>query len=157
MTKPMGAKRRSVAAHSASHPGMRGPLNLLMGENWLVWHFWNPSQLTYQMAVSELFTNATFADDPDDDPFSLMIGGGPSYSKRENGFDGFRHAPGSMGFVTPRVRWVSSRPGFDGFRHAPGSMGFVTAHVPAVEGTDEALAKPYACVHPEETLLSGLF
>ena len=109
MTKPMGAKRRSVAAHSASHPGMRGPLNLLMGENWLVWHFWNPSQLTYQMAVSELFTNATFADDPDDDPFSLMIGGGPSYSKRENGFDGFRHAPGSMGFVTPRVRWVSSR------------------------------------------------
>ena len=26
-----------------------GPLNLLMGENWLVWHFWNPkSQLSYQ-------------------------------------------------------------------------------------------------------------
>ena len=113
--------------HSATHPGMRGPLNLLMGENWLVWHFWNPSQLTYQMAVIELFTNATFADDP----LSLMLGGGPGYSKRENGFDGFRHAPGSMGFVT--------------------------AHVPAVEGTDEALAKPYACVHPEENLLSGLF
>ena len=75
--------------HSATHPGMRGPLNLLMGENWLVWHFWNPSQLTYQMAVIELFTNATFADDP----FSLMLGGGPDYSKRENGFDGFRHAP----------------------------------------------------------------
>ena len=34
----------------------------------------------------ELFTNATFADDP----LSLMIGGGPDYSKRENGFDGFR-------------------------------------------------------------------
>ena len=28
-----------------------------------------------------------------DDPLSLMIGGGPDYSKRENGFDGFRHAP----------------------------------------------------------------
>jgi len=41
------------------------------------------------MAVIELFTNATFADDP----LSLMIGGGPDYSKRENGFDGFRHAP----------------------------------------------------------------
>ena len=94
---------------------MRGPLNLLMGENWLVWHFWNPSQLTYQMAVIELFTNATFADDP----LSLMLGGGPGYSKRENGFDGFRHVPGSMGFVT--------------------------AHVPAVEGTDETLAKPYVC------------
>ena len=104
---------------------MRGPLNLLMGENWLVWHFWNPSQLTYQMAVIELFTNATFADDP----FSLMLGGGPDYSKRENGFDGFRHAPGSMGFVT--------------------------AHVPAVEGTEETLApfvlaldaqRPHVCV-----------
>ena len=47
--------------HSATHPGMRGPLNLLMGENWLVWHFWNPSQLSYQMAVIELFTNVTFA------------------------------------------------------------------------------------------------
>jgi len=38
------------------------------------------------MAVIELFTNATFADDP----LSLMIRGGPDYSKRENGFDGFR-------------------------------------------------------------------
>jgi hypothetical protein len=64
--------------HSATHPGMRGPLNLLMGENWLVWHFWNPSQLSYQMAVIELFTNATFADDP----LSLMIGGGPDYCTR---------------------------------------------------------------------------
>jgi hypothetical protein len=101
--------------HSATHPGMRGPLNLLMGENWLVWHFWNPSQLSYQMAVIELFTNVTFAvrlsplisaqsrlqSRPNlacnlasqDDPLSLMIGGGPDYSKRENGFDGFRHAP----------------------------------------------------------------
>jgi hypothetical protein len=71
--------------HSATHPGMRGPLNLLMGENWLVWHFWNPSQLSYQMAVIELFTNALFPDDP----LSLMIGG-PDYSMRVNGFDGFR-------------------------------------------------------------------
>jgi len=37
------------------------------------------------MAVIELFTNALFPDDP----LSLMIGG-PDYSMRENGFDGFR-------------------------------------------------------------------
>jgi len=64
------------------------------------------------MAVIELFTNATFAvrlsppisaqsrlqSRPNlgcnlasqDDPLSLMIRGGPDYSKRENGFDGSR-------------------------------------------------------------------
>ena len=75
--------------HSVSHPGMVGPLTLLMGENWLVCHFWNPKALTYQMAVSELFRNTTVADDP----IGLVLSGGPDYSLRENGFDAFVHPP----------------------------------------------------------------
>jgi len=74
--------------HSVTHPGMRGPLALLLGENWLVWHFWNPKALIYQMAVVELFTNSTNADDP----VSLMLGGAPDYAVRENGFDAFAQA-----------------------------------------------------------------
>ena len=66
-----------------------GPLTLLMGENWLVWHYWSPKQLTYQVAVAELFTNSTASDDP----LTLILGGGPDYSLREHGFDGFSHAP----------------------------------------------------------------
>jgi len=75
--------------HSANHPGMRGPLTLLLGENWLTYHFWNPKGLTYHMAVVELFTNSTFADDP----VSLMLGGAPDYAVRENGFDAFSRQP----------------------------------------------------------------
>jgi len=75
--------------HSVAHPGMRGPLTLLMGENWLVCHFWSPKSLTYQMAVTELFTNTSVADDP----VALLLGGGPDYSLRENSFDAFVHAP----------------------------------------------------------------
>ena len=75
--------------HSVSHAGMRGPLTLLMGENWLVCHFWNPKGLTYQMTVAELFRNSTIADDP----IALVLGGGPDYKLRQNGLDGFVHAP----------------------------------------------------------------
>jgi hypothetical protein len=50
--------------HSVRHLGMKGPLTLLLGENWLVCHFWSPKSLSYQMAVSELFRNSTVADDP---------------------------------------------------------------------------------------------
>jgi hypothetical protein len=73
--------------HSATHRSASGPLTMLMGEHWLVWHYWNPKALSYQMAVAELFTNASFADDP----LSLIVGGGPDYSLRENGLDGFTH------------------------------------------------------------------
>jgi len=75
--------------HSVTHPGMRGPLTMLLGENWLVWHFWNVRQLAYQMGVVELFTNSTVSDDP----LSLLLGGAPDYMLRENGFDGFSHPP----------------------------------------------------------------
>jgi len=73
--------------HSVRHLGMKGPLTLLLGENWLVCHFWSPKSLSYQMAVSELFRNSTVADDP----ISLVLVGGPDYTLRENGFDGFVH------------------------------------------------------------------
>jgi hypothetical protein len=66
-----------------------GPLNLLMGEKQSTGSYGTfgtlRSLLSYKMAVIELFTNALFPDDP----LSLMIGG-PDYSMRENGFDGFR-------------------------------------------------------------------
>ena len=75
--------------HSISQQGMRGPLSMLLGENWLVWHFWNPKGLSYQISVVELFTNSTVSDDP----LTLMLGGAPDYSLRENGFDAFAHPP----------------------------------------------------------------
>jgi len=73
--------------HSVTHVGMQGPLTLLMGENWVVTHFWSPKSLTYQMTVAELFRNSSIADDL----ASLVVGGGPDYSLRKNGFDGFVH------------------------------------------------------------------
>ena len=67
---------------------MRGPRALLLGENWLVAHFWSPKTLSYQMAVTELFRNTSIAD-----PISLIVGGGPDYALRQNGFDGFDQTP----------------------------------------------------------------
>jgi len=75
--------------HSVRHREASGPLTFVMGENWLVWHYWSPKSLTYQMAVSELFTNTTISDDP----LKLLLGGAPDYSLRENGFDGYSHPP----------------------------------------------------------------
>ena len=75
--------------HSARHREAKGPLSFVMGENWLVWHYWSPKSLTYQMAVAELFTNTTVGADP----LSLLLGGAPDYTQRENGFDGYSAPP----------------------------------------------------------------
>ena len=75
--------------HSTRHREAKGPLSFVMGENWLVWHYWSPKSLTYQMAVAELFVNTTISDDP----LRLLLGGAPDYSLRENQFDGYSHPP----------------------------------------------------------------
>lgn len=75
--------------HSATHPGMRGPVRLLLGEHWLVCHFWNPKSLAYHMTVAELFRNTTLASDP----IALVLGGAPDYAQRDNQFDAFVASP----------------------------------------------------------------
>ena len=75
--------------HHVRHENARGPLTMLLGENWLAWHFWSTTQNLYHMAVAELFTNTTVADDP----VSLILTGGPDYALRDNGFDAFTQPP----------------------------------------------------------------
>jgi len=74
--------------YHVKHEGARGPHRLVLGENWLVWHFWSIKQNLYHMAVAELFTNTSVADDP----LTLIVSGGPDYTLRENGFDAFTHS-----------------------------------------------------------------
>ena len=71
--------------HSMTHAGMQGPLTTTLADNFLIYHYWNPEALTYQMGVVELFTNSTAPSDP----ISLLLGGAPDYSLRENGFDSY--------------------------------------------------------------------
>ena len=70
--------------HSVTHEGGKAPLTLLLGESWLVYHYWASKSLSYQFAVTELFRNSTTPDDP----LSLLLGGTVDYSLRENKFDG---------------------------------------------------------------------
>lgn len=77
--------------HTARHAGCQGPLNVLLGENWLVYQYWDPKFLHYQIASTEFFANVSFADDL----LSLVLAGPADYSQRDNMFDSFSPAAAS--------------------------------------------------------------
>ena len=72
------------------HAGMQGPLTTTLADNFLIYHYWNPEALTYQMGVVELFTSSTAPSDP----ISLLLGGAPDWPARGQ--------PDSYGAPAPR-------------------------------------------------------
>ena len=60
-----------MVVHHARHAGCSAPLRLLLGEHWLVYHYWCGNALQYQMTATELFVNSTLTDDP----LALLLGG----------------------------------------------------------------------------------
>ena len=78
--------------HSAKHPSCEGPLNVLLGEHWVIYEYWSKSLMQHQVTVSEFYTNSTIADDL----VSLVLSGPIDYSQRANMFDSFSPASSEL-------------------------------------------------------------
>ena len=37
--------------HSAKHPSCEGPLNLLLGEHWIIYEYWSKSLMQHQVGA----------------------------------------------------------------------------------------------------------
>lgn len=74
---------------SAKHSNCEGPMNMLLGENWILYEYWSKALMQHQISISEFYTNSTVSDDL----LSLVLSGPIDYSQRANMFDSF--APSS--------------------------------------------------------------
>lgn len=80
--------------HAASHPDCEGPVHLLLGENWLIYQYWNSKSLQHHISISEFYTNSTASEDL----LSLILSGPIDYTQRVNMFDSF--APSASDLYT---------------------------------------------------------
>jgi len=77
-----------LVLHTAKHDDCEGPIQLLLGENWLLYEYWSKSLMQHQISISEFYTNSTASDDL----LSLVLSGPIDYSQRANMFDSFAPA-----------------------------------------------------------------
>lgn len=78
--------------YTASHPDCEGPVNLLLGENWLTYQYWNSKSMQHHISISELYANSTVSDDL----LSLILSGPIDYTQRANMFDSFAPAASDL-------------------------------------------------------------
>jgi len=78
--------------YTASHPDCEGPVNLLLGENWLTYQYWNSKSMQHHISISEFYANSTVSDDL----LSLILSGPIDYTQRANMFDSFAPAASDL-------------------------------------------------------------
>jgi len=78
--------------HTAKHADCEGPVNLLLGENLLLYQYWSSKPMQHHITVSEFYTNSTHSDDL----LSLILSGPIDYTQRANMFDSFSPAASEL-------------------------------------------------------------
>jgi len=78
--------------HTAKHADCEGPVNLLLGENWLIYQYWSSKPMQHHISISEFYTNSSFSDDL----LSLILSGPIDYTQRANMFDSFSPAASEL-------------------------------------------------------------
>eukprot|EP00271_Cylindrocystis_brebissonii_P014454 TRINITY_DN357_c0_g2_i14.p1 TRINITY_DN357_c0_g2~~TRINITY_DN357_c0_g2_i14.p1 ORF type:complete len:1028 (+),score=203.40 TRINITY_DN357_c0_g2_i14:1032-4115(+) len=62
--------------HKAVHPGMQAPVQAVMAENWVVYHYFNLKSHRYEMSVLEFYDEAEVAGPLDIARYAFGLGGG---------------------------------------------------------------------------------
>lgn len=71
--------------HTVKHSNCEGKVNLLLGENWIIYEYWSKALMQHQISISEFYTNSSYSGNL----YSLVLSGPIDYSKRSNMFDSY--------------------------------------------------------------------
>lgn len=78
--------------HTVKHSRCEGPINMLLGENWLLYEYSSSAVMHHQISISEFYTNSSLSDDL----LSLVLSGPIDYTQRDNMFDSFAPASSDL-------------------------------------------------------------